>query len=813
MEDVLGVISARVTLPISVDPAVRDATSSKGWATERMAKQDAAFEAYTALYKAGLVNDNLLPARQEVDEDDISGHNIPDNTPSLVQASSTFDPWPLIAQCQQKGPNVYHRTLLVLRDVVEKPIYMLLLTPTTMPTISDLKLYWNQSTHFTIDASCLPSMALTNEDVDSLKSVTYKILHSVYHPRMEAERSDFAYMLAPCDSSGHPLSDCRLPNWGKGRRRATALIADGRHDMSQWGLVSHNEDARKFIPRVTFQAESGEPNPLLQLIRLPKRRDFLHPVREQQEQNDAYTRTEELAASECIVDELPASHSIFALLFPSLLHRLTIAIVGETLRTTLLAPVAFESADLPLIIRVITSSATDDDNYQRLEFLGDCILKFIASVHLMSHKLKWPESLLTGHKGRIVSNGFLARASLAARLDKFVITKRFTGSKWSPRYSRDLLAEDEPAPTVERSSKLIADVIESLIGASYRVGGFDKAFMCIQTLLPLEPWTSVPVANTILYEAAPTDTTSINLSMLEKLVGRTFDKKTILLEALTHASFQGANTQTHSSYERLEFVGDAVLDYIVSKRLYAHEPPLSHQKMHGIRTAMVNASYLAFRMFETTVPEETTNKTTMQPETQHRALWQFLRSGTFAVNVNRDVALRQHELVKDQIDAALDSDARYPWHLLSLTDAPKFLSDIVESVIGAIYIDSRGDISACEVFVRRLGILDCLERILAESVDCFHPKERLNTLIVEKKVKYVRVEVGKGSDKMYRCQVKLDGEDVGGVVEGPKRLQAETIAAWKVCAILERRRDAVMGDASEDEFFDAEDGGGVVLKD
>jgi len=515
------------------------------------------------------------------------------------------------------------------------------------------------------------------------------------------------------------------------------------------------------------------------------------------------------------VDLLPAACSIFAVLFPSILHRLTVAVVADTLRTTLLHPVAFEPADLPIIIRAVTSSATDDDNYQRLEFLGDCILKFVASVHLMSHKLKWPESLLTGKKGKIVSNGFLARASMAAGLDKFVITKRFTGAKWSPRYSRDLLAETEPMPTVEQSSKLIADVIESLIGASYTIGGFDKAFLCIKTLLPLEPWTPVPVANTTLHEAAPADATPVNLSILEGLVGHTFRKKTLLLEALTHGSFQGASTQTHSSYERLEFLGDAVLDYIISKRLYAHEPPLSHQKMHGIRTAMVNASFLAFRMFETTIPEETTNKTTMQPEVQHRALWQFLRSGDNALNASRDIALRQHEQAREQIIAGLSNDARFPWHLLALTDAPKFLSDIVESVIGAVYIDSHGDISACEVFVRRLGILDCLERIFRDRVDCFHPKERLNLLVVEKKVKYVRVtageEAGVGRDKKYRCQVKVNGENVGGIVEGLKRLQAETIAAWEVGAILEGRDDAVKEDASSDEFFDAGEGGGVML--
>lgn len=163
METGPGMVSARVTLPISVDPAVRTATSTKGWATERMAKQDAAFEAYTTLFKAGLVNDNLLPARQDIDEYDLGGHNIADKTSSLLQASPTFDPWPLIAQQQEENPRVYHQTLLTLRGAETKPIHMVLLTPTTMPTVSDLTLHWNQSTSFTIHSSHLPSTTLAYE--------------------------------------------------------------------------------------------------------------------------------------------------------------------------------------------------------------------------------------------------------------------------------------------------------------------------------------------------------------------------------------------------------------------------------------------------------------------------------------------------------------------------------------------------------------------------------------------------------------------------------------------------------------------------
>jgi dsRNA-specific ribonuclease len=807
-ETEFGVISARVTLPISVDPAVRTATSLKSWATERLAKQDAAFQAYTALYRAGLINDNLLPARYT--DDELSELQLPDHRPSLVQVSPTLDPWPLVAQHQQANPHVYYRTLLTLRSPSEAPVHMLLFTPTVLPNIPEIILYWNESIQFQIDCSWLSKVVLGDDEVSQLRLVTYTTLFSVFEGRVKADRRDFLWLLAPCTASGHLDNLEALSKGIQNSCPASDLIAQGRN-ISDWGLVTRISDSKKYMLKAI-----GLDNHL-QLVRVPKRRDFLHPVPATSQANDAYTKIEDIAAVECVVYDIPTACSVFALLCPSILHRIEVGIVAETLRTTILSRVALGPAHLPLLIRALTSSATGEhDNYQRLEFLGDCILKLFATLHLMAANLHWPESYLTARKGKVVSNGFLARATLATGLESFIITKRFTGAKWGPRYVGDLLAEAKAIPRVQRSSKLLADVIESLIGASYAVGALDKAFLCIRTLLPVEPWTPIHTANTILYEAAPAGDRLVNFSILERLVGHTFNKKTLLLEALTHGSFKGPNHDC--SYERLEFLGDAVLDYIISTRLYAHEPSLSHQNMHAIRTATVNASFLAFRMFETTVPEETTNKTTMQPELQHRALWQFLRSGDPALNANRNAALQQHEHARKHIIAGLNGDARYPWHLFALTDAPKFLSDIVESVIGAVYIDSHGDIPTCEMVVRSFGILDYLEHILNNGVDCLHPKERLGHLAVERDVQYVCVEEDKATKtagvKVYKCQVKVGGENIGGAVEGLKRLNAETIAAWRAVSILESRGDMVMRDVSDDEeFFDVDEGGGVILED
>lgn len=822
-------ITAEVTLPTYVDRALRKAQSTRSWRTEAMAKKDVALQAYKALYHAGLVNDNLLPARQET-ESLATEFQVPDHTPAMVTSSATMNPWLSTAQQYHGQPATYHRHLISIRTSGEQPMYIDLLTVCPLPTSDAMELFWNTDKMFAATISSLSQVTLARTDIETLQSITHKILSTVHAGRMQETRRDFSWLLAPYDSESYDLDFTELAKWDRavdGHRPASSLLITGTCPKAQWGLIGQSGDNRKYMLQAIVGPHIDAPGTQssearLRVTRVPKRRDFLHRPLNSGNANAAHTRLEYLNPSEAVVENLPTSYSVVALLLPSIMHRIKVAMIADTLRTTILDPIDIKAVDLPLLVRAITASSTNDENnYQRLEFLGDCILKFISSLHLMAQNPIWTECLLTGKKGRIVSNGFLARATLTAGLDKFIITKGFTGAKWTPDYWEDLATVSQTPKQEERSSKLLADIVESLIGVAYVLGGFSKAFTCVQTLLPLENWTPIPKASTVLYETAPTELAVSNLDVLEPLIGYTFRKKVLLLEALTHASFSGPNV--HSSYERLEFLGDAVLDYIITKRLYAHDPALPHPKMHAMRTAMVNAAFLAFSMVETTVEDRTISKSNFQPEIHERALWQFMRFGSPQLAPIRDAYLQQHSSIREQVKHALRHDDEFPWHILALTNAPKFMSDIVESVVGAIYVDSQGDFLACESFVRSLGILDCLERILRDGVDCLHPKERLGHLAGNHSVQYAQVRDNAASpanpstriNEAWRCQVKVGGEDIGGIVGGFTRLGAETIAAWRANKVIRGATETGQGgSSSEDEIFvDAEEHGGVALGD
>lgn len=83
------------------------------------------------------------------------------------------------------------------------------------------------------------------------------------------------------------------------------------------------------------------------------------------------------------------------------------------------------------------------------------------------------------------------------------------------------------------------------------------------------------------------------ISQLEDKIGFQFKNKDLLLQALTHRSYLNENTKWHLDHnERLEFLGDAVLELIVTEYLYNNYPN-PEGEMTNWRAALVNANILS----------------------------------------------------------------------------------------------------------------------------------------------------------------------------------------------------------------------------
>ena len=85
-----------------------------------------------------------------------------------------------------------------------------------------------------------------------------------------------------------------------------------------------------------------------------------------------------------------------------------------------------------------------------------------------------------------------------------------------------------------------------------------------------------------------------SLEKLEKLLKVVFNDKKVLLSAITHRSYLNEHKEaTWDHNERLEFLGDAVLELVVTDFLYAKYPEKPEGELTAIRAALVNTISLS----------------------------------------------------------------------------------------------------------------------------------------------------------------------------------------------------------------------------
>lgn len=81
-----------------------------------------------------------------------------------------------------------------------------------------------------------------------------------------------------------------------------------------------------------------------------------------------------------------------------------------------------------------------------------------------------------------------------------------------------------------------------------------------------------------------------NIQLLEDRIKYSFKNRELLEKALTHPSFLETN---HREWQRLEFIGDAVINFFVSKGIFQKYPDMDEGGMTLLRSRLVGNSYLA----------------------------------------------------------------------------------------------------------------------------------------------------------------------------------------------------------------------------
>lgn len=221
------------------------------------------------------------------------------------------------------------------------------------------------------------------------------------------------------------------------------------------------------------------------------------------------------------------------------------------------------------------------------------------------------------------------------------------------------------------------------------------------------------------------------LSALEEKIGYHFQDISLLKQALTHSSFineQKINKTQH--YERLEFLGDAVLELVTSEFLYRNNPNVSEGKMTKLRASMVCEPSLAFCA-------------------KDLELGQYMRMG------------KGEELTGGRKRDSITSDA-------------------MEALIGAIYLD--GGMNSAKEFINRFILSDLEDKVLF-----YDSKSNLQEVIqgnLKKDFRYELLEEsGPEHDKTFIVEVVMEQECLGRGL-GRTKKAAEQEAAYQALLLL-----------------------------
>ena len=204
---------------------------------------------------------------------------------------------------------------------------------------------------------------------------------------------------------------------------------------------------------------------------------------------------------------------------------------------------------------------------------------------------------------------------------------------------------------------------------------------------------------------------------------------------------------------------------IVTDYLY-HAPGKEYSPghIHLRKSAVVNTHFLAYiclrcsRTIDTSMPGPNgLGRISVRSETQQIYLWQCLLHSSPRILDDFNNTLPRYQKNRDEIESALTKDKIFPWAALTRLQAPKLYSDMIESLLGAIYLDSDGDLDEVRQVLRTLGILPILERIVEDDVDILHPVSRLSVWAARKAIE-IEYKFEKEDDTIT-CSIHLDGKE------------------------------------------------------
>jgi endoribonuclease Dicer len=399
--------------------------------------------------------------------------------------------------------------------------------------------------------------------------------------------------------------------------------------------------------------------------------NHLHKFKRQKQRKPVKSSIE-LPAELCSIIMSPVSITMFYTFsfIPSIMHRIESLLVASNLRK-----ICLDNCTQNVVIStykvmeaITTKKCQERFHLESMGTLGDSFLKYAVSQQLFKDHPFHHEGLLTVKKEKFISNAALCKLSCDMKLTGFIRNEPFDPKTMiiPGNHARSFNPTEEYFSETYKlyisgrrkvKGKVAADVLEALIGAFLSCGGELAAiqfmnFVGIKVHFNITPYEK---------NLAVHPERLINIPFFESLLNYKFRDASLLVEAMTHGSYM--LPEIPRCYQRLEFLGDAVLDYMMTMHLYEEHPGLSPGLLTDLRSASVNNDCYAQSVIKAALHKHILHAS----QELHRQLIIMLKNFESSSSASPQVPT-----------FGWDCEIKFP----------KVLGDIIESIAGAILVDS-----------------------------------------------------------------------------------------------------------------------------
>ena len=465
-----------------------------------------------------------------------------------------------------------------------------------------------------------------------------------------------------------------------------------------------------------------------------------------------------------IKSKIPVGIVNTALFLPAILHRIDSHLIALDACSMLGLDI---SPSLALEAMTKDSDNTDEygdeqvnfqagmgKNYERLEFLGDCFLKMATTISLFTIMPSKVEFEYHVERMLLINNKNLFNHAVNRGLQEYIRSKAFDRRTWYPNMK--LTKGKAPKANLKHNlaDKSIADVCEAIIGAAYLTSADENMDMAVRAVTKMvksknhkmdtfQDYFKSYVVPSWQYSDRVPEVQRLAVASVKEKVGYAFESPSLLRSAFKHPEYLYETSIPH--YQRLEFLGDALLDMVTVDYLFRHFPGADPQWLTEHKMAMVSNQFLACLCVKLQLHKHilVISSTILGQKTEYVA---NLERAELAAKENGQTA---------RLDFWRD-----------VPSPPKALADVMEALIGAMFVDSRYDYSVVQGFFDRFIRPYFVDMKLYDTFANKHPVTALSK----------RLQNDFGCTKWRLCSASVPC----GVEQGFKALTQSDV----VCALL-----------------------------